>query len=208
MAKKMKVPPPGLDYCPVLGEIENLSFGIIQADEKDGGPPNTAEGAVFKRMYPILKPDDPKAPWLNPTCFRHSVLLPSGASDELWDAQRLSRTYDDHGYSLRDLIVMLTLRFPEAEATPPTLRLHEAWRISQGFVWDRIVCEYRAGAISVMHVPARNAGFGVPHVHVMIPARQLLPTGFGQFLRPLASEEGREIMEKAWTAWWKENGLG
>lgn len=207
MAKKMKVAPPRLDYRPITGEEKGLSFGIIQAEAEDGGPPNTAEGVVFKRLYPAKRPD-PNAPWLIPTCFMHGVQLPMGASDELWDAQRLARAYDEQGYSLRDLIVILTLRFPETEAMPPTLRLHEAWRIAQEFVWKHIVCEYRVAAISVMHVPARNAGFNPPHIHVMIPARQLLPTGYGLFARPLATEEGRDLMDQAWSAWRKEHGLG
>ena len=208
MVKKMKVPPPGLDYRPVTGETENLSFGVIQADAESGGTMNTAEGAVFKRMYPILRPDDPKAPWLAPTCFMHSVQLPSGASDELWSAQRLARAYDEQGFSLRDVIIIVTLRFPEAETVPQVLRLHEAWRMSQEFVQSRIVSVHRVAAISIMHVPARAARTGSPHVHVMIPAREVLPSGFGQFARPLGVDEGREVMDREWAAWRKENGLG
>ena len=208
MVKKMKVPPPGLDYRPVSGVTENLSFGIIQADSEKGDIPNTAEGAVFKRMFPIMKPDDPKAPWIDPSCFLHSVQLPPGASDALWDAQRLARAYDEQGFTLRDILVIVTLRFPEAETVPQLLRLHEAWRISQEFVWSRIVSEHRVAAISVMHVPARAARPGSPHVHILVPARELLPTGFSKFARPLGTDEGRDLMDQEWAAWRKENGLG
>ena len=207
MAKKMKVPPPGLDYRPVSGVTDNLSFGIIQADPERAGGPNTAEGAVFRRLYPILRPDDPRAPWVNPSCFLHSVQLPPGASDALWDAQRLARAYDEQGFSLRDVLVIVTLRFPEAEAVPQLLRLHEAWRISQEFVWSRIVSEHRVAAISVMHVPARAARPGSPHVHILIPARELLPTGFSKFARPLGTDEGRDLMDEEWAAWRRENGF-
>lgn len=208
MAKKMRVPPPGLDYRPVSGVTENLSFGIIQADPDGVGGPNTAEGAVFKRLFPILKPDDAKAPWINPTCFLHSVQLPPGANDALWDAQRLARAYDEQGFSVRDVLIIVTLRFPEAETVPQLLRLHEAWRISQEFVWSRVVCEHRVAAISVMHVPARAARPGSPHVHILIPSRELLPTGFGKFARPLGTDEGRGLMDEEWAAWRKANGLG
>lgn len=208
MAKKMKMPPPGLDYLPVIGATDNLSFGIVQAEPVGGGAQVTAESAVFKRMYPVLRPEDPKAAWINPTCFMHSVQLPPGASDELWSAQRLARAYDEQGYQLRDVIVIVTLRFPEAEVIPPALRLHEAWQTSQDFVRQRIVSEHGVAAISVMHVPARAARPGSPHVHVMVPARELLPSGFGKFARPLGTDEGRAIMDFEWASWRRENGLG
>lgn len=204
----MKVAPPGLDYRPVLGDMDCLSFGVIQADGGAAGAANTAEGAVFKRMFPICKPADPLAPWTRPTCFMWGVLLPPGASDELWDAQLLARTYDQQGFSLRDLVVIVTLRFPEAEMVPAKLRLHEAWQLTQGFVWSRIVLTYNVGAISTLHVPARSGRPGPPHVHVMVPARELLPTGYGQFVRPLATEEGRLIMEREWSAWRQEYSDG
>lgn len=200
-SKTMKVPPPGLDYCPVLGESADLSFGIIRADAPEGTPQRTAKAAVFRRLFPVMRPENIEGPWPQPTCYRQDVQLPPGASDELWDAQRVAEAYDAQGFSLRDLVVILTLRFPEVELVPQQMTLQEAWQLVRGFVWERIVREHQVAAISVMHVPARAAKPGAPHVHVLVPARQLLPSGFGKFARPVLTEDGRELLEKAWIAW-------
>lgn len=200
-AKKHKAPP-GLDYAPLTGTRGDLSFGVIQAASGDQEQ-STLERALFRRMYPVMRPDDSALPWAQPTCFRHEVLLPRGASDELWNAQRLARAYDEQGFSLKDLAVIVTLRFGEVEALPQTLKLHEAWQIARAFTAERIVTVYRVAAVCILHVPARAARPGAPHVHVLVPARELLPSGFGKFARPLASDEGREIMDREWAAWRK-----
>ncbi|MXP29642.1 hypothetical protein GRI58_12530 [Porphyrobacter algicida] len=54
-----------------------------------------------------------------------------------------------------------------------------------------------------MHVPSRAARPGAPHVHLLLPAREILATGFGKFARPLASDEGRVLLDKEWAAWWE-----
>lgn len=207
MAAMKHKAPPGLDYSPLSGELEDLSFGVIQTS--DGGKETyTAEGAIFRRLYPVLKPDDPALPWSQPSCFHCDVLLPAGASDELWNAQRLARAYDEQGFSLKDLVVIVTLRFPEVETLPQTMKLHEAWEVARAFTLQRIVRVYGVAAVCTMHVPARAARPGAPHVHVLVPARELLPSGFGKFARPLATDEGREIMDKEWAAWRKGINLG
>jgi hypothetical protein len=199
-ATKKHTAPPGLDYAPVSGALEALSFGVIQA-VPGAKPTNTAEGAIFRRLYPILKPVDAALPWLQPTCFRHDVLLPAGASDDWCDAQRLARTYDEQGFSLVDLVIAVNLRFPEAEALPQRIKLHEAWEMARAFTLERLVRVHNVAAVCVMHVPARAARPGPPHVHVLIPAREVLPTGFGKFARPLATDEGRELLDAEWAAW-------
>lgn len=198
--------PAGLDYDPITGRFESLSYGVIQA-ETGSGKSQTAEGALFRRLYPVMKPVDPSLPWIEPTCFKHEVLLPSYASDELWDAQRLVRTYDQQGFSLRDLMVIVTLRYPEAETAPQQMRLHEVWSHAYFFALSKIVHAFNVAAVCVMHVPSRAARPGAPHVHIMVPARVILPTGFGAFARPLATDEGRDIMDREWAAWRKETGL-
>lgn len=200
MATKKHKAPPGLDYAPITGTREDLSFGIIQAAPGEKQT-NTAEGAIFRRLYPILKPEDSALPWLRPTCFRHDVLLPAGASDEWYDAQRLARAYDEQGFSLKDLVVIVTLRFPEVEALPQELKLHEAWEMARAFTLERLVRVHRVAAVCVMHVPARAARPGAPHVHVLALAREVLPSGFGKFARPLAADEGRDVLDQEWAAW-------
>lgn len=81
MATKKHKAPPGLDYAPISGETENLSFGVIQAAGGDGET-NTAEGAIFRRLYPILRPDDPALP-LDP-----AYLLPPRCYPARWRQRR------------------------------------------------------------------------------------------------------------------------
>lgn len=205
MATKKYSAPPRLDYDPITGVHQNLSFGVVQSGNAANGI-NSAEGTAFRRLFPILKPDDPSLPWDRPTCFKHDVLLPSGASDEYWEAQALTRAYDQQGFSLTDLVVVITLRFPEVEASPPLLRLHEAWETARQFTLERLVRQFGVAAICILHVPARAARPGAPHVHVLVPARELLPSGFGMFAKPLASDDGRQILDEQWSSWLEAKG--
>ena len=206
MATRKHSAPPGLDYAPVTGTIEDMSFGVIQATPGDEQT-STAEGAIFRRLYPILKPADPVQPWSQPTCYRQDVLLPAGANDEWSDPQRLARAYDEQGFSLKDLVVIVTLRFPAVEMLPQGMKLHEAWEMARAFTLERLVRVHNVAAICAMHVPARAARPGAPHVHVLVPAREVLPTGFGKFARPLATDEGRELLDLEWAAW-REDSRG
>lgn len=198
---KKHAPPPGLDYAPVSGDDENLSFGVPQAD-CDGKGPLSLEQFVGKRLFPVQKPKDYSRPWERVTCFKSDVLLPAGASDELWDVQRLCRAYDQQCFEgIRDLAVIVTLRFPEVEAIPQIMRLTEAWEVARGFAMERLVKDRGLAVVAILHVPARAARPGHPHVHLIAPARQLLPSGFGKFARPLATDEGRTLMDAEWQAW-------
>ncbi|NNM76511.1 hypothetical protein HJG53_06290 [Sphingomonas sp. ID1715] len=195
MGKKLKAPP-GLDYQPVTGDVEHVSFGVAQAGGDAG---LTVEQFIGKRAFPVMRPKDLTLPWPKTTCYKLDVQLPRGASDELWDPQRLAQAYDRQCFSaIRDLVVIVTLRFPEVDEGH--MRLHEAWRLGWGFA-DKLVKDHGVAVVAAMHVPARAAKLGLPHVHLMIPARQLLPSGFGKFARPLATDDGRALVEKAWAAW-------
>jgi hypothetical protein len=195
MGKKLKAPP-GLDYQPVTGDVEHVSFGVAQSS---GDITITAEQFIGRRAFPVMKPKDLTLPWPKSTCYKLDVQLPQGASDELWDPQRLAQAYDRQCFSaIRDLVVIVTLRFPEVDQG--RMRLHEAWRLGWGFA-DKLVHDHKVAVVGAMHVPAHAAKPGYPHLHLLIPARQLLPSGFGKFARPLATDEGRAIVEKAWVAW-------
>ena len=201
MGKKLKAPP-GLDYQPVTGDVEHVSFGVAQAG---GDAALTAEQFIGKRAFPVMKPKDLTLPWPTTTCYKLDVQLPHGASDELWDPQRLAQAYDRQCFSaIRDLVVIVTLRFPEVDEG--CMRLHDAWRLGWGFA-DRLVQDHGVAVVAAMHVPARAAKPGLPHIHLMIPARQLLPSGFGKFARPLATDDGRALVEKAWVAWREAAGV-
>lgn len=199
MAIKKHNTPPGLDYEPITGAHSNVSFGVVQASSKSGET-RTASSTIKRRLFPVGKPAEAND-WSNPTCFRHDVLLPIGAPDEWRAPQALAAAYDDQGFSLRDVAVVLTLRFPEVEDLPQKLKLHEAWESARAFTFERLVRVYGVAAVCVMHVPARAGRPGAPHVHILIPARVILPSGFSMFAKPLATDDGREVVDHAWTEW-------
>lgn len=205
MGKKIKAPP-GLDYQPVIGETPNLSFGVGQAAVEGGGV-MTAETFVGRRLFPVGKPKDFSQPWGNPTCYRHDVMLPGGASDELADPQRLCQAYDRACFgNVRDIAVIVTLRFPETEVAPQQLCLHEAWELCRSFALRRLVQDRGIPLVLTFHVPSRAARPGAPHVHLLALPRQLLPSGFGLFSQPFASDEGRELMDQEWSKWRERSG--
>ena len=203
MAIKKHNTPPGLDYEPLTGAHTNISFGVIQASSNNGET-RTASSAIFRRLFSVSRPDD-AGNWSMPTCYRHDVLLPAGAPDAWSDPFTLAKAYDDQGFSLKDLAIIVTLRFPETELVPQAMTLHEAWETARAFTLDQLVRVYHLAAVCVMHVPARAARPGAPHVHILLPARRILPSGFGKFAKPLATDDGREVVDQAWTEWLERN---
>ncbi|MCW2365836.1 hypothetical protein M2341_001283 [Sphingobium sp. B7D2B] len=45
-----------------------------------------------------------------------------------------------------------------------------------------------------MHLPVLIGSTNPPHVHLMMPARQLRSFGFGELVRPLATDQGKQIL--------------
>ncbi|WP_225421512.1 MobA/MobL family protein [Sphingomonas parva] len=130
------------------------------------------------------------------------MLLPSHASYDYLDPEALCRAYTQQAWDgMKDLVVITSFRFPETIAEPPSLSLQEAWELTRGFSYQRLVLDRNLAVVLAMHVPARAGKEGPPHVHVMALARELGPCGFGAFLGPLARDTGREIMESEWKAW-------
>ena len=201
-----RAPPPGLDYVPVPGRNSNLIFGVIRTSL--GGVTNTALNAVFKRLFPVNRPDNPHQPWPKPSCYRYDVLLPPGAPNDYVDPEVLCRADDKQGWKgLKDLIVITTMRFPETVADPPTLTLAEAYERARAFAYARFcsVPERRLAVILAFHVPA-HAGVeeNVPHCHLMALSRRVSAgsLGFGELLSyPLATDAGRQIIDDEYDAW-------
>lgn len=195
MARKIKAPP-GLDYDPVMGAHPNLSFGVARAEGTNG---LNATRFIAKRLFPVSAPKDWSSPWPAPTCYRHDVLLPVGASDDLVTPRRLVEAYDDQSFGdVKDLAIIVTLRFPEVDEPADPIQLHSAWETGRAFGM-KLVRTYGAPTIAIMHVPARAARLGAPHIHLMLLARQLLPSGFGKFVRPLLADDGRDLVDGHWT---------
>src|SRR3546814_11531435 len=80
----------------------------------------------LRRLSPGRKADV-AAPW-EPTCYRWDVLLPPMAHDDCLDPKRLCEQYEAQACEgLKDLLVMMTIRFPDAD------RIHAIWEDVRAF---------------------------------------------------------------------------
>lgn len=203
--KKYKAPP-GVDYDPVTGDFANISFGVVQADDIRGRP-RRLEDVVVKRLFPTERPD-PFAPWPEPTAYRARVLLPRGASDHLEDPRQLCAAFHAKpGDQIQHLAAIVTIRFPEVDEVPQRLRLHEAVELSRGFA-RHLTRIYNTAVVFCMHVPATSWGIGVPHSHLCVPLRVVLPgSQFSRFVTALTDpEEGRRAIDNAYRSYLQETG--
>ena len=193
--------PDGLDYVPIPGDDPNLIFGVIRATL--AGADNTATEAIMKRLFPVARPADSTGSWPKPTCYRHDVTLPPWANSDYQDPQTLCRAYGAQAWAgIKDLMLILSFRFPETVSTPPMLSLHSAFERVRGYAHEKLSIERSIACVFAMHVPGRAGLDGLPpHVHVMGLARQLGPAGFGPFVRPLTTDAGRAIIEREWQDW-------
>jgi hypothetical protein len=197
---------PGLDYLAAAGKDPNVSFGVVQVISPDGKP-NTMESAVCRRLFPRDRPKNPSASWDQPTCYHVEVLLPPGASDELWKPQALCRAYDRAAFpSLRDILFSITLRAPELEGGG--LRIHDYNRVVTDYARVHLAEGRNLPVVSCIHVPAMSAMQGFIHWHLLAPCRAYSrgASGPSTFCTELI-ENGRSIIEDEWCAWKKAQGL-
>ncbi|HCW60437.1 MAG TPA: hypothetical protein DHB48_05510, partial [Sphingobium sp.] len=184
--------PPGLDYDPITGEEQNISYGVVGADAGQSQPRRRLEDVIGRRLYPTDRPAV-GTKWNDPTAERWDVLLPRGAPDEFRDPQRMCEAFhiNDDG-AIKHLAAVMTLKFPEADSIPSEMRLHEVWELSRGFGL-LLALQLEVAAVAVLHVPGRHWGHGVPHCHLICPVRTVRPgSGFSTFVMPLINgEEGR-----------------
>jgi hypothetical protein len=190
----------GMDYVPVPGSDPNIVFGVVRSTL--GGKANTATGAILGRLYPIKLATCDDAPTLNPQCYRFDVTLPNWAPSDYVNPLVAARDYDDLAWDgMKDLVIMINFRFPQAIRTPPEISLPAAWELVRGFAYQRLTCDRDLVVVLAMHVPTLAGRPGAPHIHTMAFARRCGPTGFGEFVRPLATDAGREIIETEFAEW-------
>jgi len=207
VAKKYNAPP-GCDYEPITGENANLSYGTVRSGGGKGK--RTLSDVIHKRLFPVDRPPDTFGPWPEPTCHRHDALLPRGAPDHLSDYQTLAREYHaSSGDAIDHLATIITLRFPNADAVPPSgpSRLHEIWELCRGF-GGKLRDNLQIAVLPIFHVPGKNWGLGCPHVHLICPVRVILPaTGFSTFVMQLINaEDGRPYIDAMWLKWRQDAG--
>lgn len=192
-----KIPALGnLDFVPIPGgDDPNFIFGVVRRQIKDG-PIQTVPASVLRRLCPGRKADV-AAPWA-PNCYRWDVLLPPHASDEFLDPKRLCEKYEEQACNnLKDLFVMITLRFPNPD------RLHRTWEDVREFACDRLCRERNVAVIAAMHLPVEVGSTNPPHIHLMAMARELQCFGFGPFVRPFSADAGKAMIAAEWADWQK-----
>lgn len=197
--------PPSCDYEPILGEVDDISFGIVEAA---GDPPRTLADVIAKRWCPTERPNDLTGDWPKTTAYGTDVLLTRGAPEHFASIRTLCDAYHSKpGNQIQHLAAQITIRFPTVDLVPQHLRLHEAKELGRGFA-HRLATKLQAAAVFCMHVPAISWGHGPPHAHIIIPARHVLSgSGFGRFIPILVNpEEGRAMVDAEWLSWTKENG--
>lgn len=197
--------PPACDYEPILGDVDDISFGIVEAA---GDPPRTLADVIAKRWCPTERPLDFNGAWPETTARGAAVLLTKGAPEHFTSVRHLCEAYHSKpGNQILHLAAQITIRFPGVDTVPQQLRLHEAQELARGFAY-RLATRFQAAAVFCMHVPATSWGHGPPHGHIIIPARHVLSgSGFGRFISDLVNaEEGRALIDAEWLSWTKENG--
>lgn len=205
MVPKKRPTPPSCDYEPVTGEVKEISFGIVEAD---GDPPRRLHDVVAKRGFPTERPADLRGDWPAFTTDAVEVLLTRGAPEHFTSVRHLCEAYHSKlGNQIQHLAAQITIRFPGVDEVPQQLRLHEAQELGRGFA-HRLASKLHAAAVFCMHVPATSWAHGLPHCHIIIPARQVLSgSGFGRFIPTLVhAEEARAMVDAEWLSWTKENG--
>jgi hypothetical protein len=189
--------PQGLDFVPVEGGAVNLTFGVVR--RQIGAGPSQTVGQTVKRRLCIGDKSPADAPWV-PNCHRWDVLLPANAPESCADPKTLCDRYEKQAFpTIKDLVVMATLRFPDPD------RLHQSWEKTRAFARERLCEERNIAVIMAMHLPISIGSTNPPHVHLMMPARSLHSYGFGEFVRPLATDHGKDIIARELAGWFPDH---
>lgn len=190
--------PAGLDFVPVAGAPGNCIFGVVRRKIKLG-PEHDVPNAVLRRLRPG-QANSIAGDW-TPSCYRSDVLLPPSAADDLQSARALCELYEANAFEgLKDLVVMITLRFPDAD------RLHLIWEEVRAFAYEHFCRRRHLAVVAAMHVPGTKGSTNPPHIHLMIPARELRSWGFFDYIRPLASDQGKALVLEELAEWAREIG--
>ena len=178
--------PKGLDFVPVEGGPDRLTFGVVRRQIATG-PTQTAGETILRRLCPGMGASVSES-W-KPSCYRWDVLLPANAPDTCSDPKQLCDLYEAQAFdTIKDLVVMATLRFPDPD------RLHQTWEQVRAFAHERLCTQRHLAVVAVMHLPVLIGSTNPPHVHLMMPARELRTYGFGELVRPLATDKGKQIL--------------
>lgn len=128
----------------------------------------------------------------------HTVLLPTDAPSDLLDAKRLAERYEDEAFvGIKDLACVAKFTIDKRD------RILAEWPRIVRFAAVEFAEKRNMACIAVLHVPARSGVRRDAHVHLVAPARELGPDGYGAFLRPFATDAGGPEIARAWATWMK-----
>lgn len=185
--------PKGLDFVPVDGGPDRLTFGVVRR-QIGAGPLQAATETILRRLSPGAGASV-SGQW-RATCYRWDVLLPENAPDNCADPKQLCELYEAQAFdTIKDLVVMATLRFPDPD------RLHHVWELVRAFALERLCNHRHLAVVAAMHLPVLIGSANPPHIHLMMPARELRSFGFGNLVRPLATDKGKQILADELEQW-------
>lgn len=120
---------------------------------------------------------------------RHEVLLPDDVEDRLADPRLLFDDYEaNQAPNQKDLVL-------HVKVSASVRRLHHLWEDGRGFAKSEFVRKENMAVLMIMHVPQ----LAKPHLHLLIPSRRLMPTGWSEFVQDLARDSGCKRVSEAWT---------
>lgn len=141
---------------------------------------------IQKKLTPGSDPEFGQA-------LRADLVLPKAASGEYMNLafllDRFDRTlpsYEQHAF--------VQMKFTLLGDEP----LHVGWERVRAFALQYLAGERRLAAVLVLHNPGVAGSGNAPHIHVIVPARQLTANGFGATDKGLCSDRGQE---ECWAAW-------
>lgn len=124
---------------------------------------------------------------------RVDVVLPPAVCGEYMHLPFLLERYDQTLPSFEQhAFVQVKFTLP---ATEP---LHVGWERVRGFALEYFARERGLAAILVLHNPGTAGSCNPPHIHLIVPARELTTNGFGATDKRLCSDLGQE---ECWAAW-------
>lgn len=150
---------------------------------------------VQKKLKPGSDPEFGQA-------LRADLVLPKAASGDYMNLafllDRFDRTlpsYEQHAF------VQMKFILPGDEP------LHVGWERVRAFALEYLAGERGLAAVMVLHNPGIAGSGNAPHIHVIVPARQLTANGFGATDKGLCSDRGQEECWAAWQAFLEKGGV-
>lgn len=133
--------------------------------------------------------------------MRVDLALPSAASGEYMSLafllDRYDRTlpsYEQHAF------VQMKFTLPGHEP------LHVGWEQVRAFALQYLARERGLATVLVLHNPGAAGSCNPPHIHLIVPARELTANGFGATDKRLCSDIGQEECWAAWQDFLQEGG--